>query len=332
MPARVGLPNPNDAIVTAMTSRRAFIKTCALASLVPLVGCRTARPVGEAGAQARMIRVDLSFAERLVAGAGLDELAAHPAAAALARHQAMSGNPDPDPRAIVEEILDAGSDPLRTQAVLKLWRERRNDLALAMHAASEYLPPDSPTPHHLYAVTGYDIGVAAPPDVVLNAGHERFLADPSEGIYYACHEAHHVGFLHHRTMPDLTALGGPGILGQVVDFITQMEGMAVHAAKPLREAAGAMDADPDYEVYRSREKAAAVTAAWRALRARCGTTEPDEGALIGEVLDAMTSGGRLAYQYGALVCETFEATQTRAALAETVKEPARFFAAQPKES
>ncbi len=272
-------------------------------------------------------QVDFSFAQRVLAGAGAAELAAHPAAAALARHQALSGNPAPDPRAIVEEILEHRPDPEATRAVLATWQEQRSRLAAAMFAAADYLPPDAVTPEHLYAVTGYDIGVAAPPDVVLNAGHARFLADPTEGIYYACHEAHHVGFLRHRPMPDVTALGGPGILGQVVDFITQMEGMAVHAARPLRAKAGAMGADPDYAVYSSREKAAEVTAAWTAQRARCGTTEPDEGGVIGEVLEAMTSGGRLAYQYGAVLCEGFEEAHGRAALAATVTDSRAFFAA-----
>ncbi len=314
-----------------MKSRREFIEICALATLAPLVGCRTTRAVSTLEASdtsmvvVHVLRVDLSFAERVLAGAEAPELALHPAAAALARHQGMTGNPAPDPRAIVDGLLERQPDKARVAQVLRHWGDRKTELAVAMHDASDYLPSGSPPPEHLYAVTGYDIGVAAPPDVVLNAGHERFLSDPSEGIYYACHEAHHVGFLHHRAMPDLTALGGPGILGQVVDFITQMEGMAVHAAKPLREASGAMDADPDYAVYRSEEKAAEVSAAWKALRARCGTTEPDEGALIGEVLDAMTSGGRLAYMYGAVLSEQIERTRGRAALVASVETPEIFF-------
>jgi len=236
----------------------------------------------------------------------------------------MSGNPAADPREIVGEILDQPRDLVRTSAVLDAWGGWTEELAAAMASAALWLPPDSPAAHHLYAVTGYDIGVAAPPDVVLNAAHGRFLDDPREGIFYACHEAHHVGFLHHRSFPDVTALGGPGILGEMVDFITQMEGMAVHAAWPLREKAGALEADPDYEVYLTEEKAAEAEEAWRALRARCGTTEPDEGKTIGEVLNGMTSGGRLAYRYGAVVCRRLEAMSGREGLAATVIAPDRF--------
>ena len=68
-----------------------------------------------------------------------------------------------------------------------------------------------------------------------------------------------------------------------------------------------MAADPDCSVYLSEEKAAEMTAAWIALRARCGTTEPDAGEVLGEVMDAMTSGvlvhdlGRVALQVFPLV-------------------------------
>ena len=309
-----------------MNSRRRFIRTCTLASLVPLVGCRTTRSVEHLeGARVASV-IDLSFAERSLAGAGVDELAGHPAVTALVRHQRMTGNRHPDPRRIVTKILERLPDADRTAAVLAAWRAQAPALQAAMEAASEYLPTGSPGPQHLYAVIGYDIGVAAPPDVVLNAGHERFLADPTEGIYYGCHEAHHVGFLHHRVFPDVTALGEPGVLAEVVDFVTQMEGMAVHAARPLREQAGAMAADPDYSVYLSEEKASEVTAAWTAQRARCGTTGPDTGDVIGEVMDAMTSGGRLAYMYGAVVCERIEKGYGRAALVASILDPTAFYA------
>jgi len=309
-----------------MNSRRRFLKACTLASLVPLVGCRTTRSVDQPGRPQGATAVDLSFAERSLAGAGVDELAAHPAVAALVRHQSMTGNPHPESRKIVARILERLPDASSTTVVLDAWRAQAPALSSAMAAAAAYLPSGSPAPQHLYAVTGYDIGVAAPPDVVLNAGHERFLADPTEGIFYACHEAHHVGFLHHRVFPDVTALGEPGVLAEVVDFITQMEGTAVHAVRPLREQAGAMAADPDYSVYLSEEKAAEVTAAWTALRARCGTTEPDAGGVIGEVMDAMTSGGRLAYMYGAVVCERIEKAYGRAALVASILNPTAFYA------
>ena len=309
-----------------MNSRRRFLKTCSLAMLAPVLGCRALRGVGGATVPESIVgTVDLSFAELVLAGAGRDELAAHPAIAALMRHQAMAGNPALDPGAIVAGILGSPLDRARTSAVLEHWRARTSALTEAMRAARAYLPPGSPLPQHLYAVTGYDIGVAAPPDVVLNASHERFLGAPGEGIYYACHEAHHVGFLSHRQFPDVTALGGPHILGEVVDFITQMEGMAVHAARPLRAYDGHLGADPDYQVYLDPDRAADVTAAWIAMRARCGTTEVDDSTVIGEVLDAMTSGGRLAYMYGAILCERIEQEQGRSALVATILDPAAFF-------
>ncbi len=165
-----------------MSSRRRFLGTCSLAMLAPLVGCRTLRGVGDVGIpKGSAALVDLSFVERLLAGAGLDELAAHPAAAALARHQAMAGNPTPDPREIVKGILDTPSDEARTRVVLDLWRDRTAALIAAMAAAADYLPQGSPSPEHLYAVTGYDIGVAAPPDVVLNAGTSVSSPIPMRG-------------------------------------------------------------------------------------------------------------------------------------------------------
>ena len=315
----------DDPADTQLPTRRKFLELLALGALVPLIGCRTWPNASlDSGRDLRVDRIDLSFARAVLAGVGANKLAGHPAAAALARHQSMSGNPDADPQVIVEEILAGSPDKVRTTAVLEIWLSRRAEMAGAMDAAAAYLPPGSPSAERLFAVIDYDIGVAAPPDVALNAAHERFLNNPGEGVFYACHEAHHVGFLHHRPLPDPTALGGPGVLGKMVDFITQMEGMAVHAAWPLRKQAGALEADPDYEVYLSDDKALEAAKAWRTMRALCGTTEFDDSEVINKVLNAMTSGHRLAYRYGAVVCQAMEKAYGRENLASSVLDPGTF--------
>lgn len=308
-------------------NRRSFLR---LASAIPLAPVLTCRPLLGGGVVGRLhevrVRLDFSFAERALAGATSEELATHPAAAAMVRHQRMSGNTEADVVQLITRVLAELPNRIDTGRVIEDWRNRSVELTSAINAASAYLPANTPGPTELFVVVGYDIGVAAPPAILLNAGHERFLANPDEGVFFACHEAHHVGFLHHRLFPDLSAIGQPGVLGRVVDFITQMEGMAVHAAAPLRRHAKALGDDADYSVYTQVGMAESISHAWHDMRSRCCVEQPDAEATVAQVLNAMTSGERLAYRYGALRCKELEEIGGREGLVRTILHPEEFHA------
>jgi hypothetical protein len=108
--------------------------------------------------------------------------------------------------------------------------------------------------------------------------------------------------------------------------MTQLEGMAVHAAYAPRKAAGALGADEDYRVYRDPRHAQEVRRAYaaRIRQVQAGTFSP---RLVGEVLTALSSGERLWYRFGALVAREIEARGGRAALVRTIRERGAFFRA-----
>jgi len=304
--------------------RRAFLYLLSLGALSPLTSCVSTRANrAKRPAPSGDPTVDFSFAEMVLAGASAGSLSEHAAMDGLIRHQRMVGVKEPAPVSIAERILSEQIDRDGTLRVLKQWRQRAGGLVEQMKAAGALLPEGSPAPACLYVVTGYDIGVATPPDVLLNAAHEHFIADPEEGLFYACHEAHHVGFLAHQTFPDLGRLTEPGQLAAVVSFITQMEGMAVHAAYGPRRSSGSLGADPDYEVYLSDEAAHKVILRYGEVFQRA-VDEATTEELLGDVLNAMTSGERLAYRFGALVSRQVEEAAGRKALIETVCAPLLF--------
>jgi hypothetical protein len=171
---------------------------------------------------------------------------------------------------------------------------------------------------------GYDIGVAAPPDIILNVGHEHFRQAPSELGFYATHEAHHVGFLAYRPSSRLTDLNDPGRLRELIGYMTHLEGMGVHAAYSPRQRHGGLAADQDYRIYTDDAEADRVVARYFELLAglpRKGRISDDE---VGRVLNAMSSGERVWYRFGALVCRNLERSQGRRALVESIANPTVF--------
>jgi hypothetical protein len=57
------------------------------------------------------------------------------------------------------------------------------------------------------------------------------------------------------------------------------------------------------------------------MRALCGTENPDNDKVINKVLNAMTSGDRLAYRYDAIVCKRIEARYGRSFLVKSILSP-----------
>lgn len=308
--------------------RRGFLCGAALAAAGLLVGCpRRATPpaVGSSG-----LVVDDSFARLALAHLAGDDatsaLLEHPALEALARHQAMTGVPSSTPAELLARVLDR-VDVEGAATVLEAWSARPGGLEQAASDALRLLPAGVQLSGRILLGVGYDIGVAAPPDVYLNLAHPHFVQAPEELPLYATHEAHHVGFLQRRTMPALERLEEPPVLREIVSFFTQLEGMAVHAALEPRRAAGLLDGDPDYAVYDDASVATAVIEAYRQQLALLEVEGRLHGSTIGQVLGRMSAMERLWYRFGALVCARIEERQGRAALVATIDEPGPFEAA-----
>jgi hypothetical protein len=297
---------------------------------------------GGCGAQSAMVgtsarrgtaRLDTAFARIVIGSAGdvtnreRSELLAHPALHAIVRHRRMSGNGGATPEATLALVLDSVRRERPGSEALDAWLGREHEIGELVDAAAAFLPPDSAFDGTAFLVAGYDIGFAAPPDIGLNVAHAHFRETPSEVGFYAAHEAHHVGFMRLRPIPEMARLDDPAHLREIVRGMTQMEGMAVHAAYDLRVRRGRLSDDGDYAIYADATEARRVTARYAEIlaMASASTNLPDQ--TIGTVLNAMSSGERLWYRFGALVSWTLERANGRAGLVASIANPEAFHAA-----
>jgi putative zinc-dependent peptidase DUF5700 len=183
-----------------------------------------------------------------------------------------------------------------------------------------YLPDDFRFHGALFLTLGYDIGVAFGPTASLNCAHPHFKEHPPELIYYAIHELHHVGFMAYQPPPKLSELKTCGDLLRLVQYSTQLEGMALLAAYQRRTEEHALPDDGDYVALQDESRMrqdetryfehlhylehrsieAADTAAWA-------------------VIERMSSGERLWYRVGARMAQKIELTSGRPALVALIK-------------
>lgn len=275
-------------------------------------------------------RTSFSFArDALAYGEAPDDvlrrrLEASPALAALLRHRRLSGDTSITADELLARVLDEAEDVAGTRTVLDRWQPRPAELIAAADRSRRHLPPGRGFGGHVYLVVGYDIAVATPPDIAVNAAHAHFRERPEEVAHYVTHEAHHVGFLSLRSMPSLENLSDPAELTGLVRFLTQLEGMAVHSAYEPRRAAGHLGADADYRLYEDAAEAARVTRRYAEVLALAASPGPLSDETIGQVLEAMSSGERLWYRFGALVSWTLEREQGRDELVASITEPEQF--------
>jgi hypothetical protein len=181
----------------------------------------------------------------------------------------------------------------------------------------------------LFLTFGYDIGVAFGPTASLNCAHPHFGEHPRELLYYAIHELHHVGFMAYQPPPRLSDLKTCGDLLRLVEYSTQMEGMAVLAAYERRRQEHALADDADYVALQDEPGMRLAEAAYFAdvayLKKRA--TEPADKAAWA-VIDRMSGGARLWYRVGARMAQRIEAASGRAALIALIKDgPASFLEA-----
>ncbi len=271
---------------------------------------------------------DWNFARRILEPdpdsphADLSEL---PAFAALIRHQQLSGNPHPDGDALLKSIFRNIPDRNGARLLMSEWEDRDSDIIEYSREALRYLPAETRLSGKIFFMAGYDIGIVAPPDIAINIAHQHFIKYPDDLGYYLTHEVHHLGFLSHRPMPSIRqSMSTVQGLLDLIFFMTQMEGMAVHAAYNRRKTEGHLKDDDDYGLYYDSSEHSHIRTRFREI---CDSITDKESPSDGEIstaLNAMSSGERLWYRYGALVSAKLENELGLDALVASINEPGIF--------
>jgi len=186
--------------------------------------------------------------------------------------------------------------------------------------ALHYLPTDFRFHGALFLTFGYDIGVAFGPSASLNCGHRHFAEHDSELMYYAIHELHHVGFMSYQPPPRLSGIKTCRELLHLVEYSTQLEGMAVWAAYARRDREHALGDDDDYVALQDEARMLRDEALYfkdlHYLEER-GDAPADADAWT--VIERMSSGERLWYRVGARMAQTIEQVAGRPALVGLIK-------------
>jgi hypothetical protein len=265
----------------------------------------------------------------------LDRLAKSPAAAHLLNHARNFDYdlPKDSPEALVSSLLTPPSKHLAEiepcERSIAFFSGPMLDDPHWVRESLRYLPDDFRFHGTLFLTFGYDIGVAFGPTASLNCAHPHFKEHPRELMYYAIHELHHVGFMAYQHPPRLSELKTCGDLARLVEYSTQLEGMAVLAAYERRRQEHALDDDGDYVALQDEGRMQRDEVRYfedlRYLQSRA-TEAADASARA--VIDRMSSGERLWYRVGARMAQKIEQVSGRPALVQLIKKgPPRFIEA-----
>ena len=264
----------------------------------------------------------------------LEELAKSPAAIHLLNHARNFDYdvPKDSPSALVSHLLTPPS-------------QHRDEAAACERSLTFFLGPMLRDPHWiedslrylpegfryqgtLFLTFGYDIGVAFGHNASLNCARPHFEARPRELTYYAIHELHHVGFMSYQPPPRLAELKTCDDLLRLVEYSTQLEGMAVLAAYERRREEHALADDGDYVALQDEQRMVSdETKYFEEFNYLKGRSGQKADADAWAVIDRMSSGERLWYRVGARMAQRIEQVSGRSALLELVKKgPSSFLA------
>ena len=176
------------------------------------------------------------------------------------------------------------------------------------------------------------IRIVSEGDALLNIGHSHFSENPSEMIYYAMHELHHVCYTHYHPIFAFSDLQTNRDLFDVVLYSTQLEGLAVYC--PLKRRLSEHDLnDEDYRVLLNpnelHSKVQEFFGIYNDLR-----TAPIRPFAIDDykILEEMSGRStRLWYITGAHIAQVIDSCLGRTELVNTIIEGSRsFFTAYEK--
>jgi hypothetical protein len=265
----------------------------------------------------------------------LDQLANSPAAAHMLNHARNFDYdvPQDSPTALVSHLVTPPSKHLdkiaACQRSIAFFSGAMLNDAHWVEDSLRYLPGDFRFRGTLFLTFGYDIGVAFGPNASLNCAHPHFQEHLRELRYYAIHELHHAGFMTYHAPPKVSELKTCDDLLRLVEYSTQLEGMAVLAAYQRRREEHALADDGDYVALQDEQRMQRDTASYfedvHYLR-NCANQVADANAWA--VIDRMSAGDRLWYRVGARMAQRIEQSAGRAKLIDLVKQgPASFAAA-----
>lgn len=243
----------------------------------------------------------------------LSLLAASPAAQHLLNHARHFDYdlPKDSPMSLVRHLL-APSPDLKSQAdeverSLAFFTGPLLDNPQWVNDVLHYLPSGFRFRGSLFLTFGYDSGVALAPNASLNGANRRFDGKPRELLYYGIHELHHVGVNTYQPPPRVGDIKTCADLLRLVDYSTELEGMAVYVARARRAAEHALSDDPDYVALENPEEMRVLERRYdeqyQYLKER-GDEPVDKDAFA--VLDRMSSGDRLWYRVGAVMAARIE--------------------------
>ena len=311
---------------------------CLVLSLCTLANTQLPRSRGSANLATEDLHFDATFAQGALEyfRSGnpdvLDQLAKSPAAIHLLNHARTFNSelPKDSAFALVSHLLQP---PGKHQAEIETCQQSLAFFSGPMlddpqwvEDSLRYLPADFRFHGTFFLTFGYDIGVAIDSTASLNCAHPHFKGHTRELLYYAIHELHHVGFMTYQPPPKISELKTCADLLRLVEYSTQLEGMAVLAAYQRRRDEHATADDADYlaleDELRMRRDESQYFDALNYLKDR-GAQPADAAAWA--VIDRMSSGERLWYRVGARMAQSIEKARGRSALVELIrKDPADF--------
>ncbi|GEM_PF-920726 len=264
----------------------------------------------------------------------LDRLTRSPAALHLLNHARNFENSDvprDSVRALVVSLLEPRDERLKQAATcessLAFFTGPMLDHPHWLDDVLRYLPKGFCFHGSLFLTFGYDLGVSFAPNASLNGASPHFNGHPRELLYYAIHELHHVGFMTIHPPPRFSDVRTCRDLFKAVQYLTQLEGMAVLAATERRRSEHALSDDADYvalqDEQRMQRDEALYFKEYDGLEKR-GDRPVDKEAWA--VLDRMSAGERLWYRVGARMAGRIEKELGRPALVSLLEEgPESFF-------
>lgn len=229
---------------------------------------------------------------------------------------------------ILDKEKDRGDDYLsEVQSCISYIKENADTLYSFIDELDNYLPDDFAFKCSLYLHLGYDIGIVAEGDALLNVGHPIFHRNKRELFYFALHELHHVGYTnYHETVGPLSEIQTKEDFSRLLERLTHLEGTATYSVKEIRE----REKQPlffDYEVLNDRDKLKQSVKEYFEIYDRFRSTK---NVLIEKddfnVLEVMSGKNkRLWYVVGAHMAEEIDKKFGREELNQTIIEGAESF-------
>ncbi len=284
------------------------------------------------------VKVDCSFAELAIQYLNesseelLHQICNHLVAGKIISNAQVSSQTPINARDFWKKILEKekskGEDYIHeTRNCISYIDENTESLYAFIDELYSYLPEDFTFDCNLYLHIGYDIGIVAEGDALLNVGHPIFHKNKRELLYFALHELHHVGFTKYiDTLRPFSEIKTARDFLDLLERLTHLEGTSTYSIKEIRE----REKQPlffDYEVLNDNEKREQSVQEYFEIYNRFKNAEnlpikKDDFNFL-EVMSGKRK--RLWYVVGAHMAEEIDKNLGREALNKTILEGSKSF-------